>query len=441
MADPLNQLLAQAELTQRTGRIVRTGDSVIEAAGPDACIGEICTVTSARGESRIEAEVIGVENGHTLLFPYGDISGISAGCEVAATGRFPVALVAPEMGGQILNAFGVSLDVKRPFRATGSRALNPPPLNPLQRQPVRQRLHTGVRAIDHFLTLGRGQKIGLFAGAGVGKTSLLQQIVRGTEADLCVIALVGERGREVLDFVHHVDALGLRERTIIVAATSDQPAIMRHRAALYATAIAEHFRDINRHVLLVMDSVTRFGMASREIGLAMGDLPTARGYTVGTFAGLTRLVERCGALAGKGSITGIYTVLVEGDDMDEPLSDAMRATLDGHIVLSRELASERHFPAIDLLHSVSRVMSAVASDTARTQAADVLRVLAFHARYRELVNLGIYEHGSNPKLDAVLAATPEIQGYLQQRESTVVDLATGQTGLAHLARRVAGMEL
>ncbi|WP_051711354.1 hypothetical protein [Andreprevotia chitinilytica] len=243
-----SQALDREALTLRVGRIVRTSGTIIEAAGPDACVGEICTIVPSHGREAIEAEVIGIENGHTLLFPYGEMHGVSIGCEVVATGRLPVAPVAGEMGGLVLNAFGESFDPAKPFQPTSSRALHPPPLNPLQREPVKQRVQTGVRAIDQFLTLGRGQKIGLFAGGGVGKTSLLQQIIQGTDADLCVIALVGERGREVLDFVHHVDRLGLRNRTVIVAATSDQPAI---------NALTQHTYDGAGNVL----TTTEYGKA------------------------------------------------------------------------------------------------------------------------------------------------------------------------------------
>ena len=421
----LSERLRNTELIQRRGRIVRTRGAVIEASGPDACVGEICLISSAHLAGCLEAEVIGIDHGHTLLFPYGNPAGISAGCEVLATGRIATAPVSMDMGGHILDAFGCALDPARSFIPSHQWPLLPPHINPLQREPVTTRLHTGVRVIDHFLTLGRGQKIGLFAGAGVGKTSLLQQIIRGTAADLCVIALVGERGREVLDFVQQVEQAGMRQRTVIVVATSDQPAILRHRAALYATAIAEFHREQGQHVLLVMDSVTRFGMATREMGLAVGDMPTTRGYTVGTFAALTRLVERCGGLRGKGSVSGIYTVLVEGDDPDEPLADAMRATLDGHILLAREQANERRFPAVDLLRSVSRVMPAVVDAEARAQAAEVVRLLAFHERYRELINLGVYEAGSNPRLDAALTVIPEIYNFTQQLQAQSVALAAG----------------
>lgn len=445
MAATLNNRFAHAvnrqELTARVGQIVRCAGTVIEADGPDAYLGEICEVTSLRNGQTTFAEVIGINQGRTLLFPYGDVAGISIGCEVFATGRLPMAKVGPNALGKVVDAFGQPYDPGQRFEGDAEYPLVPPSINPVLRRPISERLHTGVKAIDHFLSIGQGQKIGIFAGGGVGKTSLLQQIVRGTDADVCIVALIGERGREVHDFITHIQASGILPRTSVVAATSDQPAILRQRAAFYATSLAEYFRDMGKHVLLVMDSVTRFGMAQREIGLAVGDMPTARGYTVSTFANLTKLVERCGGVEGKGSISGIYTILVEGDDLSEPLSDTMRATLDGHIVLSRDMANERRFPAIDLLRSTSRVMEAVTDAEARKWASQLMRMLAFHERYRELINLGVYEGGSNPKLDQIIEIMPSIRDYLQQPSNLLVSLKEGRHALGQLYSRISGVDV
>ncbi|GLS04392.1 EscN/YscN/HrcN family type III secretion system ATPase [Chitiniphilus shinanonensis] len=441
ISNRFERALRREELISRVGQIVRCAGTIVEADGPDAYLGEICEIASMRSGEITFAEVIGINNGKTLLFPYGDVAGVSVGCEVFATGRLPTAKVGNEALGKVLNAFGEPYADDQRFDAETEYPLNAQPLNPLKRTPISQRLHTGIKVIDHFLSIGVGQKIGIFAGGGVGKTSLLQQIVQGTDADICVIALIGERGREVLDFVRHISASKILERTVVVAATSDQPAIMRQRAAYYATALAEYFRDQSKNVLLVMDSVTRFGMAQREIGLAIGDMPTARGYTVSTFSNLTRLVERCGAIEGKGSISGVYTILVEGDDLNEPLSDTMRATLDGHIVLSRELANERRFPAVDLLHSTSRVMPAVVDKQALSWASQLIRVVAFYERYKELVNLGVYEPGSNPKLDQVLNVIPVIQEFLSQDSNVLVDAEVGRVGLAKLFTHISEIEV
>ncbi|XZG71878.1 FliI/YscN family ATPase [Chitinibacteraceae bacterium HSL-7] len=433
--------IKQQELTARVGRIIRCAGTIIEADGPDACLGEVCEVTSLRDGRTTLAEVIGINHGRTLLFPYGDVAGVSIGCEVFATGRLPTATVGARALGQVLDAFGAPYDPGVRFDGEAEYVLMPQPLNPVARRPISKRLHTGVKAIDQFLTLGQGQKIGVFAGGGVGKTSLLQQIVKGTDADVCIVALIGERGREVHDFASHISDSGISSRTVIVAATSDQPAILRQRAALYATSLAEFFRDQGRHVLLVMDSVTRFGMAQREIGLAVGDMPTARGYTVSTFANLTRLVERCGGVEGKGSISGIYTILVEGDDLNEPLSDTMRATLDGHIVLSRDMANERRFPAIDLLRSTSRVMNAVTDRESQGWVAQLMRILAFYDRYEELVNLGVYEAGTNPRLDKVIEIMPAVRSYLQQAGDDLVTLQVGRQGLLALHAKISSIEV
>ena len=427
-SDRYLRILKSEELAQRVGRIVRYAGHIIEADGPDAFIGELCHIYSPRTDATMEAEVIGLNQGRTLLFPYGGMDGISQSCEVFATGKKATAAVGKRFLGRIINGYGQAIDAGPSLLADTQYDFYPQPLNPLQRMPITQSLSSGVRVIDSLLTLGVGQKIGLFAGSGVGKTSLLAQILRGSSATINVVALIGERGREVRDFVQLIRERGLLERTVVVAATSDQPAVARLRATWLATALCEYYRDLGQHVLLVMDSVTRFAMAGREVGLAVGEPPTARGYTPSVFTALTRLVERCGGVVGKGSITGIYTVLVEGDDMNEPIADTMRATLDGHIVLTRDLAQRRHFPAVDVLHSVSRAMSGIASANQQQTVALALKIIAYHERYREMIALGVYQRGSNAELDLICDHMPQILAFLQQgrEECTVKQDADGK---------------
>jgi flagellum-specific ATP synthase len=342
------------------------------------------------------------------------------------------------MLGRVLNAFGEPLDGK-PAPATGeSRPLRAAPLNPMQRPPVREVLETGVRAIDAFLTLGQGQRLGIFAGSGVGKSTLLGMVARNVKADVNVIALIGERGREVREFVDkHLGASGLA-RSVVIVATSDLPALARARAAYAATATAEYFRDQGKRVLLTMDSVTRFAMARREIGLSAGEPPTARGYTPSVFAELPELCERCGTAPSGGSITALYTVLVEGDDFNEPISDILRATLDGHIVLSRRLAHEGHYPSIDVLQSTSRLFADLAVRDERELAATVTEHLALHERNRAMVDIGAYKTGGNPQLDRTLEVMPALQRYLRQDAAQSVGRAEALLGLRSILKPKAG---
>jgi flagellum-specific ATP synthase len=309
------------------------------------------------------------------------------------------------------------------------------PHNPLSRSRIRDVMETGVRAIDCLLTLGKGQRVGIFSGSGVGKSTLLGMIARNVKSDINVIALIGERGREVLEFIErNLGAEGLR-RSVVVVATSDQPALTRCRAAYSATAIAEHFRDQGKDVMLIMDSMTRFAMAQREIGLSVGEPPTSRGYTPSVFAALPRLLERGGTAEGKGAITAIYTVLVEGDDLNDPVADSMRATLDGHIVLSRELANHGHFPAIDLLHSVSRLLPDIANAEERELAQKAVAALSVHAKSRDLIDVGAYRSGSNPELDAALRIMPDVDKFLCQ---SMDEVHARKAALAQLKGILAG---
>lgn len=404
----------RAELTRRLGRVTAISGQSVEAVGPDARIGEVCEILTSGAQGSLLAEVVGVKPGRVILMPYGEARGIGSGCEVVATGAWPRVPVGTALLGRVIDAFGAPLDGGPVPQGLATRSLHATPLNPLSRPRIGTLLETGVRAIDGLMPLGRGQRVGIFAGSGVGKSTLLGMLARDVQADVNVIALIGERGREVREFIEkHLGTEGVK-RSVVVAATSDQPALVRTRAAYAATTIAEEFREQGKQVLLMMDSVTRFAMARREIGLAAGEPPTARGYTPSVFNEIPALCERCGTLDSGGSITALYTVLVEGDDFNEPISDIVRATLDGHIMLSRELAHEGHFPAIDVLQSVSRLASDLASDDEKALMTAVVEILAVHERNRQMVDMGAYRIGSNPQVDRAFQVYPALRNVLRQ---------------------------
>ena len=408
----LRERTSAAPLTRRVGVVRQVSGLAIEASGPDCAVGEICTILT-RGQAPLKAEVVGLRSGVVTLMPYAAAHGLAAGCEVVASGELAGIGVGDGLLGRVIDGFGEPLDGRPRPMTTERRPLKAAPINPMQRERIGRVLETGIRAIDTLTTLGHGQRVGIFAGSGVGKSTLLGAIARHVRADVNVIALIGERGREVREFVdEQLGAQGLA-RSIVVVATSDQPAVARLRAAYAALSIAEYFRDQGRQVLLTMDSITRFAMARREVGLSAGEPPTARGYTPSVFAMLPRLLERAGT-SPRGSITGLYTVLVEGDDLNEPIADSLRATLDGHIVLSRRLAQQAHYPAIDVLHSASRVMSDVASDAERMLARDAVATLALIEQYRQMVDIGAYTAGSNAALDQALLLRPALTAFLRQ---------------------------
>lgn len=425
----------RAELTRRLGRVLAISGQSIEALGPDAMIGEICEISSLTSEAPLQAEVVGVKPGRVILMPYGEARGISSGSEVLATGQQPRVPVGTALLGRVIDAFGAPLDGGPPPATQSTRSLHAQPLNPLSRPRIGTLLETGVRALDGLLPLGRGQRVGIFAGSGVGKSTLLGMLARDVQADVNVIALIGERGREVREFIEkHLGTEGVK-RSVVVAATSDQPALVRTRAAYAATTIAEEFRAQGKQVLLMMDSVTRFAMARREIGLAAGEPPTARGYTPSVFNEIPALCERCGTLDSGGSITALYTVLVEGDDFNEPISDIVRATLDGHIVLSRELAHEGHFPAIDILQSVSRLASDLVTDADKTLMSAVVENLAVYERNRQMVDMGAYKIGSNPAVDRAFQVYPALRNVLRQ---TILESTARQETMSRLQNALGG---
>lgn len=421
--------IRRSDWLRRCGRVRRVSGLSVEATGPVTTLGELCSIECTQG--RLSAEVVGVAEGRVILMPYQAASGIAVGNSVIASGQMPAADVGPHLLGRVIDGLGQPLDAKELRHGACARSLYPSPINPLDRAPIVDILETGVRAIDTLFTLGRGQRIGIFAGSGVGKSTLLGMLASQVQADVMVVALVGERGREVQAFVQDGLSKADRDRTVVVAATSDQPALVRRRAAYLATAIAEYFREQGKHVCLLVDSVTRVAMAQREIGLAGGELPTARGYTPSVFHELPRLLERPGALRHGGSITGIYTVLVDGDDFDEPISDAVRATLDGHIVLSRQVAHRGRYPAIDLTRSISRLAMNVVPAGERKWILGASQALAQYESSRDLIELGAYKAGTNAALDQAIRIAPEVERYFTQPPDQT---STRHASMAELSR-------
>lgn len=396
------------------GKVSKVVGMVVESRGPDVKVGDLCDIRFRRGERHLQAEVVGFKNDRVLLMPLGELSDIGPGCEVVSMGRPLGVNVGPGLLGRILDGLGCPLDDKGPVGSTDFYPLHASPPHPLKRKNITEPLSVGVRAVDGVLTLGKGQRIGIFAGSGVGKSTLLGMMARSTEAEINVIGLVGERGREVREFIERdLGPEGLK-RSVVVIATSDQPPLVRLKAAFTATAIAEYFRDLGKNVLLMMDSVTRVAYAQREVGLAVGEPPATRGYTPSVFAILPRLLERAGS-GVTGSITGIYTVLVEGDDMNEPVADTVRGILDGHIILSRKIAARNFYPSIDVLNSVSRVMPSVVSREHLEGAGRMREVLARYAETEDLINIGAYHHGSNPKADWAIENLESVESILKQR--------------------------
>ncbi len=406
--------IAQWEPRERYAYVHRMVGMTIQARGKSAQIGQLCRLFGE--DSRVEpvmAEVVGFDDRTMLLLPFSEVQGIRAGMRVqVARASFQVP-VGPELKGRILDGLGRAIDAKAKPESEQRRSIYAAPPSPLERSRVSQPLDLGVRSIDGLLTCGRGQRLGIFAGSGVGKSTLLGMIARTSDADVNVIGLIGERGREVRDFIE--DDLGPEGlgRSVVVVATSDQPALMRIKAAYVATTIAEYFREEGADVLLMMDSITRFAMAQREVGLAAGEPPTTRGYPPSVFSLLPQLLERSGN-SKTGTMTAFYTVLVEGNDMEEPITDAVRGILDGHIQLSRELADEGHYPAVDVLKSVSRLMSDIVTDDHESSARELKRLLAAYQDARDLINIGAYQRGADPQVDRAIDRMAAIRQFLRQ---------------------------
>ncbi|MBS1869762.1 MAG: FliI/YscN family ATPase [Actinobacteria bacterium] len=428
-------LLRGSDLARRSGRVSDLIGLVIEATGLQAEVGEVCLVNGDRGHAPVPAEVVGFRGQRTLLMPLGEMEGIGPGTTARATGSPFRIRVGDDLLGRVIDGLGRPLDGMP--RADGGRprstAAAPP--DALSRPRIEERVDLGVRALDALVPCGRGQRLGIFAGSGVGKSSLLGMIARSTTADVNVIALVGERGREVREFVER-DLGDALERSVVVVATSDQPALVRIKAAFTATAIAEHFRDQGHDVMLMMDSVTRFAMAQREVGLAIGEPPATRGYTPSVFAQLPRLLERSGT-AAVGSITALYTVLVDGDDMNEPIADAVRSILDGHVVLTRALAHASHYPAVDVLQSVSRLVGEVVSPEVRAAGQAVRQLLAAYREKEDLIAIGAYQRGTDPLVDAAIALRPAVERFLRQAVDERTSAADADRALLDIAAAVA----
>jgi flagellum-specific ATP synthase len=407
------EALRAGDLAQRHGFVSNLIGLIVEVTGLEAEVGEVCLIAAARGAPPVSAEVVGFRDGRTLLMPLGEMHGIGPGTRVLATGAPFRIDVGPSLLGRVIDGLGAPLDeLDSPVGSGPPRSTLASPPGAMSRPRIDERVGLGVRALDSLVPCGLGQRLGIFAGSGVGKSSLLGMIARSTSATVNVIALVGERGREVREFIER-DLGSALERSVVVVATSDQPALVRIKAALTATTIAEYFRDEGHDVMLMMDSVTRFAMAQREIGLAIGEPPATRGYTPSVFALLPRLLERAGT-SPRGSITGLYTVLVDGDDMNEPIADAVRSILDGHVVLTRSLAHSGHYPAIDVLQSVSRLIGEIVSEDVIRAGQRVRTALAALREKEDLIAIGAYSSGSDPALDAALAHRPRIDAFLRQ---------------------------
>lgn len=408
-----NQAVNDCKTIKGIGKVVRVVGLTIESKGPMVHLGEHCFIKLINSTEKIDAEVVGFNNDMVLLMPLGDMKGIGHGCEVIPSGRTLSVAVGKSLLGRVLDGLGNPMDGLGPIEIEDHVPVDGKAPDPLERMSIEKPLSMGVRAIDSTLTFGIGQRVGVFAGSGVGKSTLLGMISRNSSADINVIALVGERGREVKEFLEKdLGAEGMKN-TVVIVATSDKPALVRLKGAAVATAIAEYFRDHGYSVMFMMDSLTRFAMAQREIGLAVGEPPATRGYTPSVFAELPKLLERTGNSA-HGSITAIYTVLVDGDDMNDPIADTVRGILDGHIVLSRELASMNHYPAIDVLGSVSRVMNNIVPELHAESARKLREVLAVYKEAEDLINIGAYKQGSNPKIDHAIAKISEVTDFLKQ---------------------------
>ncbi|MFB6363964.1 flagellar protein export ATPase FliI [Paenibacillus elgii] len=420
--------LSQIDPVRVNGKVTQVIGLTVESEGPDASIGDVCYIYPLKSNQPLKAEVVGFKNNKVILMPLGELHAIGPGCDVVGTGKPLTVQVGHELLGKVLDGLGQPLDgTFLPSRMT-QYSTNNIPNNPLKRPRVLEPISVGVRCIDGLLTIGKGQRVGIFAGSGVGKSTLMGMVARNTSADVNVIALIGERGREVLDFIERdLGPEGLA-RSVVIVATSDQPALIRIKGALIATTIAEFFRDRGMNVMMMMDSVTRFAMAQREVGLAVGEPPATRGYTPSVFATLPKLLERSGT-GPKGSITAFYTVLVDGDDMNEPIADAVRGILDGHIVLNRNIANRGHYPAIDVLASVSRVMKEIVPQEQQLAAENLKRLLSVYKDSEDLINIGAYQRGSNSEIDQSLDAIQSIWDYTRQRVTEKLTYAEAQERL------------
>jgi flagellum-specific ATP synthase len=416
--DKLEEKIDKAFVKRTLGKVSKIIGLTVVAEGLSVELGELCYIkiqsSSQHASKTLKAEVVGFDDAKTLLMPLGEISEIKMGAEVIPTHKQISIKVGPRLQGRIVNALGEPIDEGIELKLNREAPQWSQAPDPLKRSRINKRIHFGIRSLDGFLTCGMGQRLGIFAGSGVGKSTLMGMLARNSNADINVIALVGERGREVREFIEESLGKDGLKKSVVVVATGDQPSLIRIKAALFAHSIAEYFRDIEgKNVLLMLDSVTRVALAQREIGLAVGEPPATRGFTPSVFALLPKLLERSGT-SDKGTITALYTVLVEGDDLNEPVSDVVRGVLDGHVVLTRELAHKNHYPAIDILQSVSRVMPSICSEEHLKKASEIRSLMASYRDAQDLINIGAYQKGSNAEIDKAIAANPKINNLLRQ---------------------------
>ena len=430
-------IIKKTKTIKEIGKITEIIGLTIESDGPKSSIGDLCYIYNDFGDEPIMAEVVGFRKDKILLMPLASPDGIRPGALVVNTGEAMKIGVGNQLIGRVLDGLGRPIDTLGEIRFSEYKSTNADAINPLKRKRITESLALGIKSVDGFATVGKGQRLGIFAGSGVGKSTTLGMMAKNTSADLNVIALIGERGREVKEFIEEILGTEGMKRSIVIAATSEQPSLVKIKAAFVATSIAEYFRDKGMDVLFMLDSVTRVAMAQREVGLAIGEPPATRGYTPSVFALMPKLMERAGTNE-VGTITGLYTVLVEGDDFNEPISDTARSILDGHIVLSRALAHKNHYPAVDVLQSLSRVMNDIVSDEHKSAAGVVRNLLAVHKKNEDLINIGAYVSGSDPMCDKAIALMDNINGYLRQTTKDKIDFTQSVSDLIELGK-LAGM--
>ncbi len=417
--DKFSQSVSQAEFHKSLGKVTKIIGLMLEAEGLKVELGELCYIKTTN--NLLKAEVVGFKDSTAVLMPLGEMHEIKMGAEVIPSQEQLSIKIGPELVGRVINAFGETIDEGFAPRTKQKVTQWNKNINPLKKERINEKFHFGVKTLDGLLACGKGQRMGVFAGSGVGKSTLMGMIAKNSDAEINVIALVGERGREVREFIEECLGEEGLKKSIVIVATGNEPSLVRIKAAIFAHSIAEYFRDVEgKNVLLMLDSITRVALAQREIGLAIGEPPATRGYTPSVFALLPKLLERSGT-GEKGSITALYTVLVEGDDMNEPISDVARGVLDGHIVLSRELAHKNHFPAIDVLQSISRVMPSIVSKEQMGMASHIRNLMAVYKDAQDLINIGAYQQGSNPDIDKAIKANPKITSFLKQATDEVFE--------------------
>ena len=425
MLDRINPIRVNGKVSEIVGLMV-------EGHGPAASIGDVCGIIPVAGNLPVEAEVVGFRKGRVLLMPLVTVQGLGPGCKILSMGRKASVGVGNGLLGRVINGLGQPIDDKGPIEFTGEYPIYAEPINPMARGRIKEPMDLGIRALNALFTCGKGQRMGIFSGSGVGKSVLMGMIACNTKADVNVIGLIGERGREVREFLEkNLGEEGLA-RSVVIVAASDMHPLVRMRAAYVATAVAEYFRDQGNDVLLMVDSLTRFAMAQREVGLSVGEPPTTKGYTPSVFSLLPKLLERSGIVEGVGSITGLYTVLVEGDDFNEPISDAARSILDGHISLSRNLSNRNHYPAIDVLQSISRVMIDVVEREHKNKANDVSNIVATYNKAEDLISIGAYVNGSNPSIDYAIKMIEKVNSFLKQNIDEKIDFVQSRSQLLEL---------